>query len=50
MINYGIIGGVILLAIVLVAWLIIKNKKDKEEFEQQMKDDYKKPEDAENEM
>ena len=50
MINYTVISAVVAAAIALIVWLVLRNKKDKNEFEQGLNNDYTKPKDDENEM
>jgi preprotein translocase subunit YajC len=48
--NIPVLIAVGILFIIMVTFLIVRNKKDRKEMEEQMKNDYHKSPDKENEM
>jgi preprotein translocase subunit YajC len=48
--NIPVLIAVGILFIIMVTFLIVRNKKDRKEMEEQMKNDYHKTPDKENEM
>ena len=50
MTNYAVLAGFAVLVVVLLLFIILRNKKDKKEFVDQLNTDYKKPVDKEDDV
>jgi hypothetical protein len=50
MTNYIVISVTVLATAGLIIWLVKRNRKDREDFERELNDNYSKPKDGENEM
>lgn len=47
MLNSNVLAIVAVLLLALLVFMVVKNKRDRKSFEQQMNQDYKKPKEAE---